>query len=40
MNKGMWMTVGLTVAAVLVALFVANMFDKERDPKDKLFGHA
>ena len=40
MNKAMMITVGLTVAAVLVALFVANVVDKGRTPDEKLFGHG
>ena len=37
MNKAMMITVGLTVAAVLVALFVANLVDNSRDPGQKFF---
>lgn len=40
MTKGMWITVGLTLVAVLVALAVANFVDKGRSPDEKLFGHG
>ena len=35
MNKAAMITVGLTVVAVLIALFVAKLVDKDRP--DKLF---
>ena len=40
MNKAQMMTIGLTALAVLIALFVANVVDKDRKPTEKLFGHG